>query len=70
MSSLKEKIAKIAMSIGATGLIILFALIIIVGPFIGLWAINTLFHVNTAYTFWSWLASLLFFGQLHRSSVK
>ena len=51
-----------AAGIGITGIIILILLLIIIGPVIGIWAINTLFHTNTAYTFWTWLASFLFFS--------
>lgn len=57
-------------AIGITGLVLLVIALFIVGPLIGVWAINTLFHVNTAYTFWTWLASLLFFGMLKSSVSK
>ena len=53
---------KIGEVFGVVGIGVLVILVLIVGPFIGVWAINTLFHTNTAYTFWTWLASLLFFG--------
>lgn len=59
---------KLGQAVGATGIFLLIALVIIVGPFIGVWAINTLFHTNTAYTFWTWLAALLFFGMIKSSS--
>ena len=59
---------KLGEAIGITGIFLLIALVIIVGPFIGVWAINTLFHTNTAYTFWTWLAALLFFGMIKSSS--
>ena len=59
---------KIGEAFGAVGLIALVVIIIIVGPFLGVWAINTLFHTNTAYTFWTWLAALLFFGLVKTTS--
>jgi len=59
---------KLGQAVGATGIFLLIALLIIVGPFIGVWAINTLFHTNTAYTFLTWLAALLFFGMIKSSS--
>lgn len=57
----------IGTAIGVTGIAILIILLVIIGPVIGIWTINTLFHTNTAYTFWTWLAALLFFGMLKRS---
>lgn len=63
-----ELLKKIGTGLGITGIAILVVLLIIIGPLIGIWAINTLFHANTEYTFWTWLASLLFFGSLHRST--
>lgn len=51
-------------AVGVTGIVVLLILLIIIGPVIGIWTINTLFHTNTAYTFWTWLAALLFFGML------
>lgn len=60
-SSMSEAFAA---AIGITGIVILILLLIILGPVIGIWTINTLFHTNTAYTFWTWLAAFLFFGSL------
>jgi hypothetical protein len=53
---------KIGETLGIVGIVVLAIVMIIVGPLIGVWAINTLFHTNTEYTFWTWLAALLFFG--------
>lgn len=41
------------------GLIALIVLLIIVGPFITIWALNTLFGLGIAYTFWTWLAVII-----------
>lgn len=30
--------------------------LIVVGPLITIWAVNTLFGLGIAYTFWTWLA--------------
>lgn len=57
----------IGTAIGVTGVAILIVLLVIIGPVIGIWSINTLFHTNTDYNFWTWLAALLFFGMLKRS---
>lgn len=45
----------------------LFAIAIVIGPLIGIWALNTLFgHVglNIDYTWQTWLAFLLLFGSI------
>jgi hypothetical protein len=39
-------------------LVLFFVLLIIVGPFITIWALNTLFGLGIAYTFWTWLAMI------------
>lgn len=51
-----------AAAIGITGIVVLVLLVIIIGPVLGIWAINTLFHTNTAYTLWTWLAAFVFFS--------
>ena len=51
---MKSFLVKIGEAFGAVGLIALVVIIVIVGPFLGVWAINTLFNTNTAYTFWTW----------------
>lgn len=49
-------------------MIVLFIAVIIFAPFIAVWCMNTLFFSGPLaayaipYTFWTWLASLLFFG--------
>ncbi len=58
---LKEKVTE---AIGITGAIVLIVLLVIIGPLIGIWAVNTLFSISTPYTFWTWLASIVFFGML------
>jgi hypothetical protein len=35
---------------------LLLLVLIAVGPFITIWALNTLFGLGIAYTFWTWLA--------------
>ena len=51
---------------------VLILLLIIVGPFITIWALNTLFGLGIAYTFWTWLAmiclGLFFNGNIGRKS--
>lgn len=44
---------------GGIGLFIaLFILLIIAGPFISIWSLNTLFGLKIAYGFFEWLAML------------
>jgi hypothetical protein len=61
---------KVGETLGVAGVIAIVVLMVIIMPFLGVWAINTLFHTNTTYTFWSWLAALVFFGTLRFSTSK
>jgi hypothetical protein len=49
-------------------LIIVAIFLIIVGPLITIWSLNTLFGLGIAYTFWTWLAtawlSIVTFGSV------
>lgn len=42
----------------ALGLLVLIAVVLLIGPLISIWALNTLFGLGIAYTFWTWLAML------------
>jgi len=35
---------------------LLIAVLVVIGPFIVIWALNTLFQTGLDYTFWNWLA--------------
>lgn len=52
----------------AIGLILLAVVLIIFGPLITIWSLNTLFGLGIAYSFWTWLAtawlSLVTFGSV------
>jgi len=41
-----------------TGLVVLCAVFLLVGPLISIWTLNTLFGLGIVYTFWTWLAML------------
>lgn len=43
-------------ALGVTGLIILLIVLIGVGPILTIMSVNTLFGLNIAINFWSWLA--------------
>ena len=51
--------------------IVVVALLVIVGPLLTIWALNTLFPVlNIPYSLETWFASLLLGGIFHASSRK
>jgi hypothetical protein len=41
------------------GAFIVMVLLVIFWPFVVIWALNTLFGLGLAYTFWNWLAMLV-----------
>ena len=41
------------------GLITLIVLLVIFGPLATIWALNTVFSLNIAYNFWTWLGTLI-----------
>ncbi len=46
--------------IGIVGVVLLIAVLIVAGPLLILWALNTLFPVLAIpYTVWTWLAALI-----------
>ena len=55
----------------AIGLILLVILLVIFGPLVTIWSLNTLFVLGIEYTFWTWLAtvwlSLVTFGSVANS---
>ena len=52
-------------------LILIFAILIIVfGPLVTIWSLNTLFHLNIEYSFWTWLAMAWLGGVLSASKFK
>lgn len=59
-------------TLSVTGLIILAIVLIGVGPLITIWSLNTLFSMNIAYSFWTWLSivwlSLVTFGSVKKSN--
>lgn len=46
-------------NVGIAGLIALVILVIVFGPLCTIWALNTLFALNIAYSFETWLATIL-----------
>ena len=56
-------------TLGVTGLIILLIVLIGVGPILTIMSINTLFGLNIAINFWTWLSTVWLFG-LFATRVK
>ena len=56
-------------ALGITGLIILLIVLIGVGPILTIMSINTLFGLNIAINFWTWLSTVWLFG-LFATRVK
>lgn len=53
-------------------LVVFIVAIILLGPLISIWALNTVFGLDIAYTFWTWLAmawiGLVINGNIGRKS--
>lgn len=68
-----RKIGKMK-NIGIGLLIVALIALIIVGPFVTIWSLNTLFSLAIEYTVWTWLAivwlSLVTFGSVVSSVRK
>ena len=56
-------------ALGITGLVILLIVLIGVGPILTIMSINTLFGLNIAINFWTWLSTVWLFG-LFATRVK
>ena len=50
------------------GLVLLIAVLVLIGPFVTIWALNTLFGLGIAYTFWTWLA-VVFLGMFLNARI-
>ena len=57
-------------ALGITGLIILLIVLIGVGPILTIMSINTLFGLNIAINFWSWLACVWLCMLVNGARVK
>lgn len=54
-----KSIVQLFGGLGLVGGIIALLVLIILWPLVIVWAINTLFGLSIAYTFWNWLAALI-----------
>lgn len=62
-------IAKLITAIGITGVLLLVIVLIATGPLIIIWSLNTLFDLQIAYTFWTWLAAFCLAASLKASTA-
>jgi hypothetical protein len=53
-----------------TWVVIAAILLIIFWPWVIIWAVNTLFGLGIAYTFWNWLAVLVLTAAFGKTSVS
>ena len=51
-------------------LVAVIAAIIVFGPIITIWSLNTLFGLSIEYNFWTWLAALFIGALVHGRSSK
>lgn len=42
-----------------SGLLVVLIVLFVIGPFLGIWALNTLFILSIPYTFKTWLAMVI-----------
>lgn len=56
-------------ALSITFVIAVFALLLF-WPFALIWAVNTLFGLGIAYTFWTWLAAMIIMAAFGKTHVK
>lgn len=54
-----KELFKVFAGLGVVGAVIAFFILIVLWPLVIVWALNTLFGLGIAYTFWNWLAALV-----------
>jgi hypothetical protein len=50
--------------------LLLVAVLIVFVPLVVIWALNTLFALSIAYTFWTWLSVVILTSVIQSRSVK
>lgn len=56
-------------TLGITG-ILAFILLAFLWPLVVIWAVNTLFAMGIAYTFWNWLAVLVLTATFGKANIR
>lgn len=57
-------------ALGITGIVVLLVILIVLGPILTLMSINTLFGLNIAINFWTWLSVVWLGIVLNGTRVK
>jgi hypothetical protein len=55
---------------GVVGFVLLIIVWILLWPLAVIWAVNTLFSLGIAYTFWTWLAVVVLTATFGKASVN
>jgi len=58
----------LALLAGGTGIAVVVFFFLVLGPFMSIWAVNTLFHTGIEFTFWNWLAVTVLIAVFRGSS--
>lgn len=61
---------KLIGAIGVIGFVVLAIVMILFWPFAIIWAVNTVFAFNIAYTFWTWLAVIVLTATFGKTTVS
>jgi hypothetical protein len=61
---------KLIGAIGVIGFVVLAIVMILFWPFAIIWAVNTVFALNIAYTFWTWLAVIVLTATFGKTTVS
>lgn len=56
--------------LGAGTIVLTVILWILLWPLLAIWALNTLFALGIAYTFWNWLAMVVLVAFFGKASLK
>ena len=51
-------------------IVILIVALVALGPLVVIWALNTIFGLSIAYTFWTWLAMIVLMGVFGKNNVN
>lgn len=60
--------SNLAVVFGGFGIVVIVVLLFVIGPALFIWAVNTLFGLNIAFTFWNWLAAAILIGLVNGGS--
>lgn len=61
---------KLFAGLGIGGIIVLVLILALLWPLVVIWAVNTLFAMGIAYSFWNWLAVLVLTMTFGKANVS